>query len=129
MQQPAPNPLNTSQESQTRGIQVEAAPPAPSDLTTTQGSGSVDTSAWGAKEYPDAGTNDAFPPLEKTTSSAKPGKCARATARQKAATTMVNASVPGYAPPALDPNGTIPLSRITPLWLRTTTVAMTDQHQ
>ena len=80
-QQPAPNPLNTSQELQTRGIQVEAAPPAPSNLTTTQGSGSVDTSAWGAKEYPDAGANDAFPPLEKMTSSSKPGKCAWATAR------------------------------------------------
>ena len=42
---------------------------------------------------------------------------------------MANALVPSYAPPALDPNGTVPLSHIAPLWLRTTTAAMTDQHQ
>ena len=129
-QQPGPLPLNTPQGTNLGDIQVEAVPPVPSDLTAARGSGAVDEPAWGEKEYPDVGTHDdAFPALEATTPSAKLGKKARAAAKKRMAREQANSSVPGYAPPARDPNGTIPLSRIAPSWLRTTTAASTVQHQ
>ena len=130
-QQPGPNPLNTPQGTNLGDIQVEAVPPALSDLTAAHGSGAVDESAWGKREYPDAVAHDeAFPTLEKA--SGKLSKRARTAAKKRAAREQANSQVPGYAPPAVKPtgsNGTIPLSRIAPSWLRTTTAASTDQHQ
>ena len=130
-QQPGPNPLNTPQGTNPGGIQVEAVPPAPNDPTVARGSRTVDKPAWGEKEYPDVVAHDeAFPTLEKATD--KLSKKAKASAKKRAAREQANSQVPGYAPPAaapLEPNGIIPLSRIAPSWLRSTTAASTDQHQ
>ena len=129
-QQPGPNPLNTPQGTNLGGIQVEAVPPAQSDLTAARGSGAGDKSAWGEKEYPDvAAHDDAFPTLEKATAPGKLSKKARAAAKKRAAREQANASVPGYAPPTAASSSFIPLSRIAPSWLRSTTAASTEQHQ
>ena len=130
-QQPGPTPLNTPQGTNPGDIQVEAVPPVSSDLTAARGSGAVDKPAWGEKEYPDVVAHDeAFPTLEKA--AGKLSKKAKASAKKRAAREQANSQVPGYAPPAsapLEPNGIIPLSRIAPSWLCTTTAASTDQHQ
>ena len=129
-QQPGPSPLNTPQGTNRGDIQVDAAPPASSDLTAARGGGTVGKSAWGEKEYPDIAAHDeAFPTLEKTTSSGKLSKKARAAAKKRAAREEANSLVPGYAPPAATTTGIIPLSRIAPSWLRTTTAASIAQHQ
>ena len=129
-QQPGPNPLNTPLGQNPGDIQVDAVPPALSDPTAARGSGSVDKPAWGEKEYPDVGAHsDAFPTLEATAPSTKLSKKARAAARKRAAKELANSLVPGYAPPVPDSNGTVPLSRIAPSWLCTTTAASTVQHQ
>ena len=130
MQQPGPSPLNTPQGINTGDIQVDAVPPAHSDPTAARGSGTGDKPAWGEKEYPDAvAHDDAFPTLGETAPSGKLSKKARAVAKKRAAREQANSQVLGYAPPVPNSNETIPLSRIAPSWLHTTTASSTDQHQ
>lgn len=129
MQQPAHTSLNTPQGSTPALVQKEAVPPTINAPTAAQGSGLNGSSSWGSMEYSPAPVrDDGFPPL--VNDAPKLSKKARAKANAKARKDAVNAAVPGYAPPASDPNNsTIPLSCIALSWLRTTTAAMTHQHQ
>lgn len=85
----------------------------------------------GSLEYPsEQANNDAFPSLD-TAKPMKAWRCAN-TKACKAATAVVNATVPGYTAPPTVPNpnnGTIPLaSHIALTWVRTTMADMV-QHQ